>query len=221
ELRTVVRKKRSLTTVLFLCQDVGLGFKLGVRGNRTRFRQNLTTLNAVTLNTAQQSADVVASLTAIQKLAEHLDAGAGRLLGRTDPDDLKLVADVHRATLNTAGHNRTTARDREHVFDRHQERQVNRTLGRRDVLVNGLDQFADRVLADLGVAAFQSSQGRALDDRNVVAGVVVGRQKLTNLHLDQFQQLGIVNLINLVQVNDHVGDANLTAQQDVFTCLRH
>src|SRR5690606_8507777 len=48
ELRTVVRKERSVTTALFLGQDVGLGFKLGVRGNRTRFRQNLTTLNAVT-----------------------------------------------------------------------------------------------------------------------------------------------------------------------------
>jgi hypothetical protein len=119
--------------------------------HRARLAQHLATLDRVTVDPAQQRADVVARLAAIQQLAEHLDARAGRLLRVLDADDLELVAHVHHATLDATGHNRAAARDREHVLDRHQERLVHRALGRRDVLVDRRQKLADLLLADLRV----------------------------------------------------------------------
>ena len=72
-----------------------------------------------------------------------------------------------------------------------------------------------------GIAAVHRGQSRALDDRDVVARVVVGRQQLADFHLDQLQQLFVIHLVDLVQVDDHVGDADLAAQQDVLARLRH
>ncbi len=47
------------------------------------------------------------------------------------------------------------------------------------------------------------------------------RQQVAHFHLDQFQQLGVVNHVGLVQEHDDVRNANLTGQQDVLTGLRH
>jgi hypothetical protein len=79
ELRTVVREERRVTAAFFLGQDVGLGFELGVRRDRARLGQNLATFNAFTVHTAQQGADVVASLALVEQLAEHFNARTGRL----------------------------------------------------------------------------------------------------------------------------------------------
>ena len=142
-------------------------------------------------------------------------------LCRTDAHDLDLFADLHDAALDPPRRNRATARDREHVLDRHQERLVHGTRRRRDVLVDRRDQLADRVLADLRVGPVHRVQRRALDDRNVVAGIVVGRQKLADFHLDELQKLLVIHLVDLVHVDDHVGNAHLAAQQDVLARLRH
>ena len=56
----------------------------------------------------------------IQELPEHFDARDHRLLRRLDSDDLDFVADLHDATLDPARYHRTPARDREHVFERHE-----------------------------------------------------------------------------------------------------
>ena len=39
--------------------------------------QNLATLDVGSLDTTQQNTDVIASLSEVQQLAEHLDAGTG------------------------------------------------------------------------------------------------------------------------------------------------
>ena len=163
ELRAVVREERRVTAALFLGQDVGLGLELRVRRHRARLAQHLAALDAVTVDTAQKRADVVARFTAVQQLAEHLNARAGRLLRVADADDFDLVAHVDHAALNTAGHNRTATRDREHVLDRHQERLVNRTLRRgmyssTAAISSLIAFFADPVR----VAAFHRRQSRAL-----------------------------------------------------------
>ena len=57
--------------------------------------QNLAALDLVALNTTQQGADVVASLSEVQQLAEHLDAGNdGLLLLVRQTDDLDFLADL-------------------------------------------------------------------------------------------------------------------------------
>src|SRR5690606_14500502 len=138
----------------------------------------------LTANAANQSADVVASLALIEQLAEHFNAGDGRLAGRTNADDLDFLTNLDDAALNTTGHNRTTARDREHVFDRHQERKVNRTLRGRDVFVNRSHQLADCVFTDLLIGVFKRSQSRTGNNRNIVAWELVRRQQLANFQLD-------------------------------------
>ncbi|CUJ47462.1 Uncharacterised protein [Achromobacter ruhlandii] len=192
-----------------------------MRGDRARLGQNLAALDVFTLGAAQQDAHVVAGLTLVQQLAEHFHAGAGRLDRRDDTDDFDFFADLDHAALDTAGHHGATTRDREHVFDRHQERAVNGTLGRRDVRVQGLGQRQDRLLAQFALVAFQRQLGRTLHDRGVVAREVVLAQQFANFHFHQLEQLGVVNHVSLVQEDDDVRHANLAAQQDVLTRLRH
>src|SRR5258705_460446 len=126
-------------------------------GLRARLRATLAALDVLALHTAEQKADVVARLTLVEKLAEHLHAGDDLLDGRTDADDLDFLTDLDDAALDTAGHDRTATRDREDVFDRHQERLVDGTLRQRDVVVDGGHQLHD-LLAPLAirVAALES-----------------------------------------------------------------
>ncbi len=70
ELRTVVGEERRVAATLFLRQDVGLGLELRVRLHRTRLAENLTALHAVTVDTADQRADIVAGLALVEQLAE-------------------------------------------------------------------------------------------------------------------------------------------------------
>ena len=69
--------------------------------------------------------------------------------------------------------------------------------------------------------AFQRLQRRTLDDRDVVAREVVLGQQFAHFHFDQFQQLGIVNHVALVHVDNDVRHTHLTCQQDVLARLRH
>src|SRR5882672_132504 len=221
ELRPVVGEERGVTAALVLGQDVGLGLELGVRLHRTRFAQHLTALDFLALGAAQQRADVVAGLALVQELAEHLNAGDDGLLRIAQAHDLDFLADLDDAALDAAGHHGAAARDREHVFHRHQERLVDRTLRLRNVAVHRLHQFQDRIVAELGVLAFECRQRRTLDDRNIVAREFVLREQFADFHFDELQQLGIVDHVALVQEHDERGNADLAGQQDVLAGLRH
>ncbi len=57
-------------------------------------------------------------------------------------------------------------------------------------------------------------------------GVVVAREfvlveQLAHFHLDELEQLGVVDHVALVQEHDDVGHAHLARQQDVLARLRH
>src|SRR5450631_602864 len=86
ELGPVVGEERSMTTALFLGQDVGLSLELGVRLDRTRLAQHLAALDFLALGATQQRADVVAGLALVEQLTEHLDTGDDGLLGVTQSD---------------------------------------------------------------------------------------------------------------------------------------
>src|SRR5207248_4800287 len=88
ELRTIVGEKRRVTAAFVLRQNVDLGLEVGVRRDRARLGQNLAALDVLAADAADQCADVVAGLTLIEQLAEHLDAGDDRLLRVADTDDL-------------------------------------------------------------------------------------------------------------------------------------
>src|SRR5258708_14114885 len=103
ELRAVAVEERSVTSALFLREDVRRALELRVRLDAARLRQHLTALDVVFFDAAEQHADVVAGFTRVQQFAEHLDAGDDLLLGRFEPDDLDFLADLDLAALDAAG----------------------------------------------------------------------------------------------------------------------
>ena len=76
-------------------------------------------------------------------------------------------------------------------------------------------------MADLRLLVLERHQCGTLDDRNVVAGEVILRKQFANLEFDKFEQFRVVDHVDLVQVNDERGNADLTGEQDVLAGLRH
>src|SRR5699024_1868997 len=72
KLRAITLEERRVTATLVLAEHINLSLELGVRRDRPGLGQNLTTLHVFALGTAQQNAHVVASLTLVKQLAEHL-----------------------------------------------------------------------------------------------------------------------------------------------------
>src|SRR5690606_33316963 len=106
---------------LFLGEDVDLGLGLLVRRNGLRGGDNLAALDALLVDATEQEADVVASLAAVEQLAEHLDAGddgGGRV---AKSDYLDGLVELDDATLDTARRDGAAAGDREDVLNGHQE----------------------------------------------------------------------------------------------------
>ncbi len=115
------------------------------------------------------------------------------------------------------------ALDPEDVLDRHEERLVDRPLGGRDVGVDRVHQLLDR-LVGLGrrvVAGLEGLEGAAPDDRQVVAREVVLGQELADLELDEVEQLGVVDHVDLVEEDDDVGHLDLAGEEDVLAGLGH
>src|SRR5690606_11575476 len=100
ELGTVALEKRRVAATLFFFEDVRFGLELFVRRDRTRLGQNLAALDFLFLRATKKRADVVARLTVVEKLAEHLHTRNHGLGGRTDADDLDFLAHFDRATLH-------------------------------------------------------------------------------------------------------------------------
>ena len=138
---------------------------------------------------------------------------------RVDADDLDLLADRELALLDAARDDRAAARDREHVLDRHEERLVHVADGLGDVRVDRGHELED-LRRPLRVA-LERLQRRDLDDRDVVAGELVLGEELADLHLDELEQLGIVDHVRLVERDDDRRHLDLAREQDVLTRLRH
>ena len=68
-----------MTATFVLRQHVDLRPVKWVWGDGARLARTWTTLDVFTLGAAQQGADVVASLTLVEQLAEHFDTGTGGL----------------------------------------------------------------------------------------------------------------------------------------------
>src|SRR5207302_5692267 len=219
ELRAVALEERSVPAALLLGQDVDPRVELGVRLDRAGLGQHLAALDLFALDAAQQAADVVARLAGIQQLVEHLDASDDRLARVVDADHLDLFVDLDLAALDPAGDDRATTFDREHVLDRHHERLVEGALRHRDVAVDRVHQLHDRVFP-LGIA-LERLQRRDLDHRDVVAGDLVTGEQLPDLELDQLQDLGVVDRVDLVEGDHDPRHPDLAGQQDVFPSLRH
>ena len=167
--------------------------------------------------------DVVARPALVEQLLEHLDAGDHDLARVLDADDLDLLADLDDAALDAPRGDGAPALDAEDVLDRHQEGLVDGALGCRDVRVDRVHQLLDGRIRRIGrvVGRLERLERRAADDGHVVAREVVLAQELAHLELDQLQQLGIVDHVDLVQEDDDVRHLDLARQQDVLARLGH
>ncbi len=92
------------------------------------------------------------------------------------------------------------------------------------VLVERLGELQDGrapLAVVLAAAALESLEGRTRDDRDLVARELVLGEQLADLHLDELEELGVVEEVGLVQVDDDVRYVHLVGEQDVLTRLRH
>ncbi len=126
---------------------------------------------------------------------------------------------LNNAALNASRHNCTAARDREHVFDRHQEWLIDFACWSWDLFIDRFHQFFN--LADVVWIAFESFQSRTADDRNVF--VAFRFQKFGQFHFDELDQLFVAfaDHVHLVEENDDCRNADLTGEQNVLFRLRH
>src|SRR5699024_517841 len=110
-------------SALVLGQDVDLPLELRVRGGRTRLDDDHAALDVLALGAAQEQPDVLAGLSLVEELAEHLDTGdRGRLLVIADADEVDGLVGLDDAALDPAGDDSAATGDREDILDRHQER---------------------------------------------------------------------------------------------------
>ncbi len=193
-----------------------------MRCNRTGLGQHLTTLDILFLDTAQQAADVVAGLSAFEQLAEHLDAGHDSRLRIAQTNDLDLVVYLDDTTLNTTGHDRATSLNREDVLNRHHKGHVKHTRRLGDVGIESVHQLGDALGSGIvGIGYLGSRQRRTTHHGEVIAGEIILGQQLTHLHLNQIEQLGVVDEVNLVEEDDDRRHTDLTRQEDMLAGLRH
>jgi len=211
-----------VAAALFLRQDVDLGLELRVGRDRAGLGHDLAALHFLALRAAQQHADVVAGAPFFEGLAEHLDARADRFEGGPDADDLHFVARADDPAVHAARHDGAAAGDAEDVAHGHQEGLVEVALGLGDVAVDGVHELEDALgVGRAGVVGLQGLQGGAADDGCLVAGEGILRKQLPELELDEVEQFGVVDEVDLVHEDEHVGNLHLAGQQDVLTGLGH
>ena len=222
ELRTITAHERGRTTAFFLRQDVNVGFEFHVRGDGARLGQALTALDFFAFDTAEKETDVVAGLTLVKRLFEHLNARANRLaafIGQTD--DLNFVADLDDAAFDTTGGDRAATFDRENVFDSHEERFVNVAFRFRNIGVDSVHELGDALRGFRIGRILLSRKGRAADNRAIVAVEVVLRKEFANFELDEFEEFFVRNEVALVHEDDEFRNVNLASQENVLGGLRH
>ena len=179
ELRTVVVEERCMTATLIFCQNVNLACEFCMACNCARFDENLTSFDLCSLDTTEQSTDVITCTSLVEQLTEHLDTSYNCLLNiLVDTDDLYFVRYVKCTTLYSTCSNCTTSCDREYVLYRHQERLICVTLRCWDPLINSVHELHDLV-APRSVRIFKSFQSRTLDNRCVISRELVLVENLT------------------------------------------
>lgn len=181
-----------------------------------------TTLDILTANTTEQETRIVASLGEFARLLKGLNVGDLGLQWCTSlANKLNLGILLQHTTLDTArGHGATTW-DGKDILDRHQERLLHVTLRSWDPLVDSVHKLVNLFHTNVVLSALDGAKSGSKDNWGVVTLKAVAVEQLTHLHLDELQHLLVLNSIHLVHENDNALDANLTGEQQVFSCLWH
>ena len=76
-------------------------------------------------------------------------------------------------------------------------------------------------MADGRLLALESANRRSLGDGDIVAGKIILRQQLAHFEFDEFEELLVVDEVDLVHEHDERRHADLAGEQDVLARLRH
>mmetsp|Transcript_12172 Transcript_12172/g.26580 ORF Transcript_12172/g.26580 Transcript_12172/m.26580 type:complete len:298 (+) Transcript_12172:147-1040(+) len=221
-LRAVIGEERLLAATLFLLEDVDVGIEIVVGLHRSRHTDDLSSGDVTLLDTLQHDAALIASLTLVQSLVEHLDTddlSLHRLLLHSH--DLHGLAGLDDASLDAASGDGALGRDGEDALDAHEERLVHGARRLRDEGIHLLHELVDGRDAILALVAVEGLECRASDEGSVITGELVHVQHLSNFQLDQIHELHVFDHVHLVQEDNDSGHSDLPREQDVLTSLWH
>ena len=171
ELRTVVVVERSVTTTFFFLQDINLSFEFRVRFNLSRVADNHTTFDFILVDTTEQQTNVITSFAFVKNLTEHFNTGYNRFLICSQTEDLNFITHFYATCLDTTSSNSTTTRNREDVFNRHQERFINIARRQRNPIIDSIHQL-HHFLFPLSFA-IQCAQCRSANNRSIVTVIFI------------------------------------------------
>jgi hypothetical protein len=218
----VVVAEARVAAALLLAEHVHGHEELAVRLDVAGDGDDHAAADVLALDAAEQEAGVVAGARLVAGLLEGLDVGDLGLDGRGAlADELDFLVTLQDTTLDTAGDDGTTAGNGEDILNSHEEGLLGVTCGGGDPGIDGLEELIDLGLTDLGLAALERAQSRAHDDGGLLTLETVAGEKLTHLHLDELQHLGVLDGIDLVDEDNNLGDTDLTGKEQVLTGLGH
>jgi hypothetical protein len=219
-LGSVVAAKRGGSASLLGGDDVKRSKELSVGADGTRLADDHTSLDLVSLDTSEQDTGIVTSHGGVEILLEHLNTSNDGLDGLlVVANKLDFLTLLQVSSLDSTSNDGSSARDGVNLLNGHQERLLKITVRGGDVLINGLHKGNNGVFTNVLLLALKSAQSRAHDDGGVVTIKSVLGQQISHLHVNELQNLLILNLINLVNENNQVLNTNLSSKQQMLSGL--
>ena len=117
ELRTVTFYDGGAASALVFRQCVHVGFEIGICGDGPRCGEHHAAGEIRFLGAAKEDAHVIAGLSFVEKLAEHLDASDQERSGFAKADAFNGIGYVDDAALNAPGNNGAAPGNDEYVFN--------------------------------------------------------------------------------------------------------
>lgn len=222
DLGAVVGTETSTATTLSLGQNVHGHEELVVGLGAVRGSNDHAAADVLTADTTEQETGVITSTRLVTGLLEGLNIGNLSLdgvarVGGTDNFNLSIL--LQETTLDTAGDNSTTARDREDFLNGHKERLIHITLGSGNPGIDGLHELLNLLSTNVGAALLKGAEGRAEDDRSLLTLKSVRGEQLTHLELDELQHLRVLDSVDLVNEHNNLLNTNLAGKEQVLTGL--
>ena len=221
-LRAVVLLEASVTTAFLLGKNVEREEELLMGSDGARGSDDHAAPDVLTLDATEKKTGVVTGAGLLAGFLEGLDIGD---LGLNDlvglANNLDISISLQDTTLDTARDDGATATNGEDVLNGEEERLVCIAFGGWDPFIDGLHELVDLALADFGTLALEGAEGRTHNDRCSVTVEAVGAEKLTHLHLNELQHLGVLESINLVDEDDNLLDTDLAGEEQMLTGLGH
>ena len=192
ELRAVTAEERRVPSSLLLTQNVNFCLESRSWNDASLRCQHVTAMDFIVTHSTQQTANAVTGSTFIEDTVVSFDAGANRAARFVrETNDLQVVAHPDNALLDRSCDNRTSAVDREHVLDRHEEWLVDVTFRIRNVHVECIQQFVDAPHVIRICRVVVSQHGRTTNERSCLAVETVSCEQLTRFHFDEFNQFDV------------------------------